>query len=102
MIDITVRRSVAADRTDLDRLAALDSATPPRGPALIAEADSRMLAALPLGSGRPIADPFEPTAEIVALLELRAEQLRAKRSESRGVGDRLRSLLRARPSQAGA
>ena len=49
-------------------LAALDSARPPRGPALVAEADSRMLAALPLGSGRPIADPFEPTAEIVALL----------------------------------
>jgi len=45
---------------------------------------ARMLAALPLGSGRPIADPFEPTAEIVALLELRAEQLRksdAHRSE---------------------
>ena len=36
----------------LARLAALDSASPPRGPALIAEADSRMLAALPLGSGR--------------------------------------------------
>jgi hypothetical protein len=102
MFDITVRRSVASDRIELDRLAALDSATPPRGPALIAEADSRMLAALPLGSGRPIADPFEPTAEIVALLELRAEQLRAKRSESRGIGQRFRSLLRARPSQARA
>lgn len=102
MIDITVRRSVASDRIELDRLAALDSAIAPRGPALIAEADSRMLAALPLGSGRPIADPFEPTAEIVALLELRAEQLHAKRSETRGIGERLRSLLRARPSQARA
>ncbi|MGH2783485.1 MAG: hypothetical protein ACRDLA_19135, partial [Thermoleophilaceae bacterium] len=75
MIDITVRHAVAADLGDLERLAALDSGTPPRGPALVAEADSHLLAALPLGSGRPIADPFEPTAEVVALLALRAEQL---------------------------
>jgi hypothetical protein len=102
MRDITVRRSVAADRTALDRLAALDSARPPRGPALIAEADSRMLAALPIGSGRAIADPFEPTAEVVALLQLRAEQLRAAGDGRRGLGERLRSLLRARPSHARA
>ena len=97
MTDITVRRAVASDLSELARLAALDSATPPRGPALVAEADSRMLAALPLGSGRPIADPFEPTAEIVALLELRAEQLRKADGERRGLGERLRSLLRRAP-----
>jgi hypothetical protein len=102
MIDITVRHAVAGDRIELERLAALDSATPPRGPALVAEADSRMLAVLPLGSGRPIADPFEPTAEIVALLALRAEQLERDRGEGRGLGERLRSLLRPRPSHAGA
>jgi hypothetical protein len=92
MINITVRRSVSADRSELDRLAALDSASPVRGPALVAEADSRMLAALPLGSGRPIADPFEPTAEIVALLELRAAQLSRSR-ESGGWAERMRSLV---------
>ena len=75
MQNVTVRRSAAADESALARLAALDSASPPRGPALIAEADSRMLAALPLGAGRPIADPFEPTAELVALLELRRSQI---------------------------
>ena len=101
MTDITVRRAVATDHSELERLAALDSANPPRGPALVAEADSRMLAALPLGSGRPIADPFEPTAGIVALLQLRAEQLSKDRSESRGWSDRLRSL-RSRPSHARA
>jgi hypothetical protein len=100
MTHITVRNAVASDLSELARLAALDSATPPRGPALIAEADSRMLAALPLGSGRPIADPFEPTAEIVALLQLRASQL--GEGERRGFGDRLRSLLRVRPSHARA
>jgi len=101
MTDITVRRAVATDHGELERLAALDSANPPRGPALVAEADSRMLAALPLGSGRPIADPFEPTAGIVALLALRAEQLGEDRSESRGWSERLRSLL-SRPSHARA
>ncbi len=102
MIDITVRRALDSDLTALARLAALDSATPPRGPALIAEADSRMLAALPLGAGRPIADPFEPTAEIVALLQMRAEQLRKADGERRGLGERLRSLLRVRPTHARA
>jgi hypothetical protein len=98
MTDITVRHAVAGDRSALDRLAALDSANSPRGPALVAEADSRMLAALPLGSGRPIADPFEPTAEVVALLQLRAEQLAAP--ERRGWTERARSLMRLFPRPA--
>ena len=101
MTDITVRRSVSGDSSELERLAALDSARPPTGPALVAEADSRMLAALPLGSGRPIADPFEPTAAIVALLELRAAQMAAA-PERRGWTERVRSLMRPRPSHAGA
>jgi hypothetical protein len=100
MTNLTVRYSVASDLSELARLAALDSASPPRGPALIAEADSRMLAALPLGSGRPIADPFEPTAEIVELLRLRAEQVQT--GERNRWRDRVRSLLRARPSHARA
>ena len=75
MKNVNVRRSASGDRPALARLAALDSARPPTGPALIAETDARILAALPLGSGRPIADPFEPTAELVALLELRRAQI---------------------------
>ena len=100
MKNITVRRSTTADESALARLAALDSASPPRGPALVAEADSRMLAALPLGSGRAIADPFEPTAEAVALLELRRDQMD---SADGGAGNRrrgLRGLLRGRLSHA--
>jgi hypothetical protein len=62
-------------------------------------ADERMLAALPLGSGRPIADPFEPTAELVALLELRRSQI--DRADSHTPARRgLRALLRGRPSHA--
>ena len=99
MNNITVRYSAASDLSELARLAALDSASPPRGPALIAEADSRMLAALPLGSGRPIADPFEPTADLVALLELRRAQLRRRHDARRPRAGLLRRLLRSRAPQ---
>ena len=99
MQNVTVRRSTTSDESALDRLAALDSASPPRGPALIAEADTRILAALPLGSGRPIADPFEPTAGLVQLLELRKSQIEAARGEH-GSARGLRSLLRGRLSHA--
>ena len=57
-----------------------------------------MLAALPLGSGRAIADPFEPTAEIVALLELRRAQIGRATSASQSRPSRLRGLLRGRLS----
>jgi ABC-2 type transport system ATP-binding protein len=98
--DVTVRRSTSGDEGALARLAALAGASPPRGPALVAMADERMLAALPLGSGRPIADPFEPTAELVALLELRRWQIAKAKSGSPNRRRGLRRLLRGRPSQA--
>jgi hypothetical protein len=96
MQNVTVRRSTSGDLGGLERLAALDSARPPRGPALIAEADSRMLAALPIGAGRAIADPFEPTAELVALLELRRTQIDSAEGASRAPRRGLRGLLRGR------
>jgi hypothetical protein len=103
MRNITVRRSGPADVVALARLAALDSTRPPQGPALVAEADARIVAALPLGAGRPIADPFEPTAEVVALLELRGRQLRSGEEGSRGWLDVMRGALRrARLSHARA
>jgi hypothetical protein len=100
MTNITVRRSTSGDEGALGRLAALDSASPPRGPALVAEADSRVLAALPLGSGRAIADPFEPTAEAVALLELRRAQMESANGETGQRARGLRGLLRGRVSHA--
>jgi hypothetical protein len=92
---VTVRHSTAADELQLARLAALDSAKPITGSALVAESQARIVAALPLGSGRPIADPFEPSAELVALLETRAAQLRNGRTTGRGLRSRVRDLLRA-------
>jgi hypothetical protein len=98
---VTVRHARAEDAGALERLAALDSAHAPGGPLLLAESDARILAALPLGSGRAIADPFEPTAEVLALLELRATQLREQDGHPRaGLGERIRSLLRRRAATA--
>jgi hypothetical protein len=99
--EVTVRHAHVGDEAALARLAALDGARPLAGPVLVAESDARLLAALPLGSGRPIADPFEPTAELVSLLELRAAQL-DEEPRRRGVGDRLRALLRMRPAHGRA
>ena len=92
---VTVRPARSSDRAALARLASLDSGTAPGGPALLAESGTRILAALPLGAGRPIADPFEPTAELVALLALRRAQLeRAEGSQGRrSAGARLRGLF---------
>ena len=92
---VTVRHATAADERELARLAALDSSHRIEQPALVAESGTRILAALPMGAGRPVADPFEPTAELVALLELRAAQLRNGRSARRRVRDRVRDLLRS-------
>jgi hypothetical protein len=91
---VTVRYAATFDRSELAELAALDSATAPSGPVLVAEADARLVAALPLGSGRPIADPFRPSDEVIALLRLRAEQL-ARRTPRPSGRERLRALIRA-------
>ena len=92
---ISIRLAGPADHEDVRRLAQLDSAPMRGGDALVAEVDGRIEAALPLDGGRPIADPFVPSAELVTLLELRARQL----GEERGAGGHhaVRELLHAMP-----
>jgi hypothetical protein len=70
--DITIRPAVPADHSDLERLAALDSARLPSGNLLVAELDGELVAALNPATGFAIADPFRHTAEIVELLRVRA------------------------------
>jgi hypothetical protein len=74
---VTLRYAAAADAPRLRRLAELDSADPPEGPVLVAEVDGRLRAALPVDGSAPISDPFHRGRELLALLRLRAEQLRA-------------------------
>ena len=82
-LELTVRRAVADDAARLERLAALDSASLPRSPLLVAEMNGRLLAALPLDGGPSIADPFAPTAALVELLRLRSAQLHATDGDER-------------------
>lgn len=70
-----IRDAVAVDGTALIRLAELDGKPVPAGALLVAEVDGEIETALPLAGGVAIADPFKPTADLVSLLELRAEQM---------------------------
>ncbi len=53
-------------------------------------------------SGRAIADPFEPTAGLVDLLELRRSQIAAAQGGASQTSGRLRALLRGRLHHARA
>jgi len=83
MTAIHIRASRPDDELALIRLAALDSAPAPRGQALLAITDGELAAALDLRSGRAIADPFRPTADLVELLRTRAQTLGDRGSENR-------------------
>ena len=89
---ISIRLAVPADGEAVERLAQLDSAHTAGGETLVAEVDGRIAAALPLARGRVIADPFEPSAELASLLELRARQLLAEASRRRAPRARLHAL----------
>jgi hypothetical protein len=95
---ITIRRAHTGDAVALGRLAQLDGTLYSGVPALVAEVDGRMLAALPLEGSRAFADPFERSAEALALLELRREQLARVQKRSPRRAGRLRRRLRAQAS----
>ena len=65
---VLLRTGRADDEDDLIRLAALDCARPLPGPALIAEENGAIVAALCLSTGRTVADPFVPSLHLVELL----------------------------------
>jgi hypothetical protein len=69
---VLLRMARPDDDADLVRLAALDSARPLAGPALIAEESPAIVAALCLTTGRAVADPFVPSLHLVELLRRHA------------------------------
>ena len=79
---VVIRTSRDEEAGALAELALLDEAEILHGPALVAEVDGSIRAALPLDGGHAIADPFRRTSDLVALLEERASQLR--RESARG------------------
>ena len=64
-----------ADDPAIDRLAALSEVPVPYGRLVVALLDGKLVAALPLNGDPVLRDPFVKTAELVHLLEVRAEQL---------------------------
>jgi hypothetical protein len=74
-------------------LAGLDSARPLSGAVLLAEADGRPVAAVAVADGRAVADPFQPSAAAVAVLRVRAAQLRAGSPTGASARRRLRLRL---------
>jgi hypothetical protein len=92
--NFAVRRAIDADQHVLERLAALDSSSPPRGEVLIAFVDGRPLAAVGVETGATVADPFHPTADVVEMLQTRARRLRAHRPERRNLMRVLRAGYR--------
>ena len=71
---LMIRMADPTDATRLADLASLDSARPLSGDTLVAEVEGEPVAALEVGSGRSIADPFRRTQRLLALLHLRASQ----------------------------
>jgi hypothetical protein len=80
---VVLRLSTVWDDGSLARLAELEGRTPQSGPHVVAEVDGAVVAALPLGRGPTLGDPFRPTAHLVPLLHLRAKQLIRDRSARR-------------------
>jgi hypothetical protein len=72
-----IRLATAADAEALGRLAGLDAQAPLEGRILIGELHGEPVAALSLLDDRVIANPFQPTAHLLATMRMRARGLHA-------------------------
>lgn len=77
--DVELRLCKPVDDEALERLAVLAERRLPAGRLVVALVAGELVAALPLGGGTAITDPFRRTRHLVPLLELRATQLRERR-----------------------
>jgi hypothetical protein len=83
---VAVRVARPDDDAAIRRVAALDGKEVPEGVTLVAEADNEIIAALPISGGEPVADPFRWTADVVALMKMRAAQIERGTFESAPAG----------------
>jgi hypothetical protein len=73
----SIRPAILADAGALERLAELAAQPPLEGAVLVAELHGDIVAALGIDDERAIAEPFRPTAHVVATMRVRAEGMRA-------------------------
>ena len=74
--EIELRLCRASDDPALERLAALAERPLPFGRLVVALVNGTLVAAIPIGGGCALRDPFAKTVHLLPLLELRASQLR--------------------------
>jgi len=67
---VVIRAARGSDGEALENLARMDSQRPLDGDVLLAEQDGTIVAAI--AGDRTVADPFRPTADVVALLRVHA------------------------------
>jgi hypothetical protein len=91
----TIRRADPADALGLERLAERDSTRLPDDEFLIAEVGGEPWAAIGIGSGVVVADPFRRTAELADLLRGRRSLVREEFGAPRRNGRRLGRLIGA-------
>ena len=72
---VTLRLAGAHDDDALDRLAELEGFQRSNGPHVVVEVEGTVHAAMPLGPGPALGDPFRPTAHLMSLLMILREQL---------------------------
>jgi hypothetical protein len=83
---LSLRHATDADTGAVAYLAELDEAERLTGSVLVAFDGARPVAAMSLEDGRTVADPFTRTADVVALLRLRARQQRSGPARRLGLG----------------
>jgi hypothetical protein len=85
---VTIRYATPADTSAVIDLAALDSRRAPTGDVLVARVGSELWAAVSLEDDHAVADPFQPSGDVVTLLRERARSLRgqAERGASATTG----------------
>jgi hypothetical protein len=82
---ITIKLATDADRGRIQRLAELDGGRAPVGEVRLAEVDGRLLAAVGM-DGTAVADPFDRTERVVALLRRQVTGERQRRPRRRWLG----------------
>ena len=81
---VSIRLANASDAAALRRVAGRDSRLLPEGDLLVDVVGGEIRAALSLGDGQSVADPFHPTASLVELLHIRARHQDGHRPGTRG------------------
>ena len=91
---VAVRLARPEDEAAIRRIASLDGKDAPVGRVLVAEADREVIAALAVNTGIAVADPFRWTSDVVALMEMRAEQIATNPAATPATSGAARTALR--------